>query len=224
MSKGIYKITNNITNKSYIGQSKNIEQRWVEHKNAKDNYAIHKTIQKYGINNFTFEIIELCDNLFEREKYWIKYYDTYLNGYNETPGGEGVCEINKKPVNQYDISGIFLKTFSSITEAEQSLGLNYNGSGINSACIQKDNRKTAHGYQWRYLSEEYLPYKNISPIKNYVNKKRSAIYQYDLNDNLLQVFSNISEASKNTGIGRTSISNCINGYSKTAGGYYWKKA
>lgn len=223
MSKGIYKITNNLTQVSYIGQSQNIEHRWTQHQKAKDNYAIHKAIQKYGVNNFTFEIIELCDNLFERERYWISYYNTYLNGYNETPGGEGVLEVNKKPVNQYSIEGIYLNTYSSIMEAEMNLGLTYNNSGIHYACLNKDNRKTAHGFQWRYV-EDYPAQENISPVKNYVNKKRNIIYQYDLDKNLLGTFDNITVASKETGVGRTSISNCVNNYSKTAGGYIWKKA
>lgn len=97
MSCGIYKITNLINNKSYIGCSKNIEQRWISHKsesiienNPQYNYSIHKAFRKYGIDNFSFEIVELLSELelFEKEKYWINYYDTYNNGYNETPGGD----------------------------------------------------------------------------------------------------------------------------------------
>ena len=45
---GIYKITNNITNKCYIGKSVDIERRFKEHKNSKDNFAIHTSIKKYG--------------------------------------------------------------------------------------------------------------------------------------------------------------------------------
>lgn len=49
-------------------------------------------INKYGIENFTFEIIEECseEQLNNRERYWIAYYDTYHNGYNRTVGGEGL--------------------------------------------------------------------------------------------------------------------------------------
>ena len=53
---GIYKITNNINNKVYIGQSVNILARWQQHKQANDNLPIHLAIQKYGINNLS-EII-----------------------------------------------------------------------------------------------------------------------------------------------------------------------
>jgi len=94
MSCGIYKITNNINNKVYIGQSINIEQRWKNHKHfekERENYPLYKAFQKYGINNFSFEIIEECEpeELNEKEEYWINYYDSYDNGYNQTSGGDG---------------------------------------------------------------------------------------------------------------------------------------
>lgn len=221
---GIYKITNISNNQCYIGQSINIEKRWKDHQRALDNYAIHKALRKYGIQNFTFEIIELCkaEELNTKEQYWIKYYNSYINGYNETPGGEGVLDANKRAVNQYDLNGQYLRTFNSITEAEQSLNINYHGSNINSACKQKDGRETALGYQWRY-ADEIEPGINIAKSKNQIDKSRKKIQQYDFNNNLIQEFDNITQASKITGIGRTSISNCLNGYSKSAGNYFWKK-
>lgn len=97
MSCGIYKITNLINKKCYIGCSKNIEHRWISHKsesilenNPQYNYSIHKAFRKYGLDNFSFEIIELTseDLLFQQEKYWINYYNSYNEGYNETLGGD----------------------------------------------------------------------------------------------------------------------------------------
>ena len=92
-SIGIYKITNIINNKCYIGQSINIERRFEEHKHTKKTSKyLRNAINKYGLNNFTFEILELCERslLSERERYWIKFYNsTSPNGYNLTQGGEG---------------------------------------------------------------------------------------------------------------------------------------
>lgn len=91
---GIYKFTNKINNKSYIGQSVNIEKRKKEHIQNINNYKIDSTLyqalRKYGIMNFSFEVLEECDKqeLNEKEKYWIQYYDSYNNGYNMTPGGD----------------------------------------------------------------------------------------------------------------------------------------
>lgn len=84
MSCGIYKITNLINNKIYIGQSVNIERRLNEHK-RRDEQKIDKAIKKYGFENFNFEIIEMCqpDKLDELENYWIGYYNSLVpNGYN----------------------------------------------------------------------------------------------------------------------------------------------
>ena len=90
--KGIYKITNKITGEVYIGQSKNIYERWMQHcrkcyGTEKDKFAI--AIRYYGLENFSFEVKEICstkDALDAREKYWIAYYDSYNKGYNSTAG------------------------------------------------------------------------------------------------------------------------------------------
>ena len=99
MHTGIYKITNLQNNKSYIGKSKNIEERWKEHVyEAKigSSRILCKSLRKYGIENFSFEIIEEIpiekyNNISsEREKYWIQYFSTYGDqGYNMTKGGDG---------------------------------------------------------------------------------------------------------------------------------------
>lgn len=95
----IYKITNDINNKIYIGQTVNtIEKRWRQHKcNSTKEYfsqvVLYKAINKYGIEHFHIEEIEKVENgkLDEREKYWIKYYDSYNHGYNSTIGGREVA-------------------------------------------------------------------------------------------------------------------------------------
>lgn len=70
MSCGIYKFTNLINGKIYIGQSVDIDRRLKEHK-RRDEQRIDKAIKKYGFENFNFEIIELCspDKLDELENY-----------------------------------------------------------------------------------------------------------------------------------------------------------
>ena len=87
--RGIYKVTNKINGKVYIGQSVDIGRRWREHMTAKDDIYFHKAIQKYGVENFEWEVIEQCKkkDLDEREIYWIEYYDSFNKGYNCTKGG-----------------------------------------------------------------------------------------------------------------------------------------
>lgn len=95
---GIYKIENLINGKCYIGQSKYIEKRWINHKSDAFNsaqkdryeYPLYRAIRKYGLENFSFEVIEECkiEELNEREIYWIGYYHSLTNGYNQTLGGQ----------------------------------------------------------------------------------------------------------------------------------------
>ena len=85
----IYKITKKENGKSYIGQSNDIERRFKEH-TFKNKIPIDKAIQKYGKESFQFEILEECslDELDEKERYWINYYNTYKGfGYNCSEGG-----------------------------------------------------------------------------------------------------------------------------------------
>ena len=90
----IYKITNLLDKKIYIGQTqRTLEERMREHcRNSRASY-IDRTIKKYGIENFFVEIIETCktvEELNEREIFWIKFFDCkFPNGYNLTDGGEG---------------------------------------------------------------------------------------------------------------------------------------
>lgn len=105
---GIYKITNQVNQKSYIGQSTDIIGRWRHHKASSKNtlsaaydYPLQKAFRKYGIDNFKFEIIEEClkKDLDAREQYWIDFYDTLgVKGYNQVLVRQGGTKITPKIV------------------------------------------------------------------------------------------------------------------------------
>lgn len=95
---GIYRIYCLITGKSYIGQSKNIEERWKQHlyelkRNKHHSKKLQQDFNRYGEKFFIKEIIQLFpfyskQILNREEKFWIEYYNSYYNGYNETKGNE----------------------------------------------------------------------------------------------------------------------------------------
>jgi len=91
---GIYKITRLKTGEIYIGKSVNVKDRWVQHAKSAfhcgtiSHSVLHTTIEKDGIENFTWELLEEVpkDNLSNREKYWIDFFDSKNFGLNERQG------------------------------------------------------------------------------------------------------------------------------------------
>lgn len=131
---GIYKITNLINNKVYIGLSTNIKERWRAHrsrpfqkKSHQYNYYLYRAIRKYGLENFSFEVVEECqkEELGEKEIYWINYYHSNDEqfGYNRTSGGEQartsskITEDEAKEIQEYLL-------YSKMSQAD--LGEKYN--------------------------------------------------------------------------------------------------
>ena len=123
---GIYCIENLINNKKYIGLSRDIRRRWLEHRSELSrgvhiNTCLQKAWQKYGEKAFKFYIVELCDekHLCERERYYIKTYNTlsHEQGYNLTTGGDGTAV--GKPV----ISLLTRKIYAFVHDAAQDTGV-----------------------------------------------------------------------------------------------------
>ena len=91
---GIYKITNLITKEHYVGQSKNIGERWKAHCKcglgieASSTNTLYNNMQKYGIWNFSFEVLQVCppQQLNEKEQFWIEVYKSNIYGLNTQSG------------------------------------------------------------------------------------------------------------------------------------------
>lgn len=95
---GIYKIQNLFNGKVYIGQSMNLKLRIETHKRAKSESYIHKSIRKYGVDNFSFEVLLFCDtsSLDFYEILMIEHFDSFKSGYNLTSGGLSCGERSKE--------------------------------------------------------------------------------------------------------------------------------
>lgn len=214
---GIYKITNTTNGKCYIGQSRDIEARWAKHLSAyksSPEWALYKAFKKYGIDAFSFEVIEECtiEELNEREIYWIAHFDSFNNGYNMTLGGEACNGTNDKVVYQYDLSGNFIKEYKSAHEAARENNIQF----TNICKVCRGERKTAGGFGWSYTKTE-----NIGPIKT----KRlgdGAVLQFTKEGEFVAEYSSAKEARRQTGINDTTIGLVCKGKGKTAGGFVWK--
>ncbi len=222
MISGIYKIENLINHHKYIGLSKDIPGRWRSHRNkynnpkSKDyNMVIYQAMRKYGIENFSFEILEECEEekLNEREQYWINYYDSYNNGYNSTPGGDEKGIHFGQPIEVYDLNGNYITTYPNMTYAAKEIGVSRNTIYT----IIHNNRLSTKGYQLKKLNDN----KKIKPYKSRQGGKLK-VYQKDDNDNILNTFDSIKEAAAALQIDSSTISKCCKGKLKHCGGFRWE--
>lgn len=150
----IYKYTSKTTGKCYIGQvlEYRLEKRQYRHKYDKRDIHFYRARDKYGYEDFIFEIVEKDieqEKLNEREIYWISFYNSFNKGYNSTIGGDGgdtytkrseeqmvetkakISKANKgclngqaKNVELYNVNTKERKTFETLTEAADYLDQN----------------------------------------------------------------------------------------------------
>lgn len=108
-------------NLKYIGQSINISKRKKEHRNSNCTY-FDRILSQKGESNFDFIILEECskEELDEKERYWIAYYDSYNNGYNQTPGGHpfGEQSYSTKITEEQALSIIELLKNTKLSHSE----------------------------------------------------------------------------------------------------------
>lgn len=209
---GIYGIRNKENNMIYVGLSINIHNRWIEHRyrlktQIHSNTKLQNAWNKYGEDAFEFFVIERCseEEIYEREKYWIKYYNSCDRkfGYNLSTGGEKPSEgviwtderkeiaskkRNPKKVVQVDIYGNIIRIWRSASHADRTLNLC--AAKIKQCC----EHKSIHcgNYLWFYEEDEMLHDKEA--IRKFVMNNSSyidiPIMQYDLYGNFINKYVN----------------------------------
>lgn len=168
----IYKITNKVTGKSYIGQTRyTLEFRWRQHLHKKDNTYFHNSIKKYGPDNFTKEILEECEysELNSKEIYYIAKYNTFNNGYNLTIGGDGnrrlLLDDKYSEIKELYLSGFSSNKIASLYNVDKATivkilkGLNVkirnNKLNINKQEFEELVSDYKSGYSFRELAKRY---------------------------------------------------------------------
>ena len=250
---GIYRIVNQLDGKCYIGQSDCMEKRFKNHKVAwrknKSTSPLYYAVQKDGIENFSFEVLEECDvdELDEREAFYIcKFNSTNPQfGYNRRNGG-GCADSETR------------------TKRKERLSASKTGKQIAPPSKETLERRSAtlkgmpKSDEWRGKMSEIMKGREITPewrekisnslkgntippevreklriastgrvqteaarqkISQKVSKK---VCQLDSDGNVLAIYENARAASAATGTGFPNISSCCNGKRAKAGGFGWK--
>jgi group I intron endonuclease len=183
----VYKIENKINGKKYIGITiQGARTRFLHHlyeSRSGSTFPLHRSINKYGKENFTIETIETCDSteqMKEREKFWISFYNTIDRslGYNRTTGGDG--------------------TFGRLHSEETKDKIRQKAIGRKASSGTKE--RMSESGKGRKMSENT---RRALDIRNQKSKK--AIIQYDMNMNFIAEFESIMDADRKTGVHYTSI-------------------
>lgn len=178
----IYKITNKVNGKSYIGQTRyTVEFRWRQHIHKKDNVYFHNAIHKYGIDNFTIEILEECkyEDLNSREIFYIAKYNTFKEGYNLTIGGDG----NRRLLldDKYDeIKELYLSGFSS-----NKIATLYNVDKVSIVKILKQlgvkirsNKLSINNQEFKELVKDYKSGYSLKELAKRYNCSASGLKEF----------------------------------------------
>lgn len=201
----IYKITNKINNKIYIGKTlETIEIRWKEHikdskRECNKKRPLYAAFNKYGIDNFTIEEVEECsaEILNEREIYWIEYFRSFKNGYNATKGGDG------KSYCDYDLI----------------LALHHEGLSL-----KEISKKLGYGTDTCSKALKTFGITSKELIDKGRNKIRKTIIQLDKDtEEIIQIFPSLKEAYDSLEKQQSGhIAEVCKGKRKTAYGFKWK--
>jgi group I intron endonuclease len=220
----IYKITNSITNKCYIGETKEKipETRWKQHKRTIEKGigcpALQNAVKKHGIDNFTFKVLIICfdEERFKFEKEYIKKYNSISpNGYNLTSGGEGGGFIGKKHSQETinKISNTLKNKYinddelrKNVTEKNKHLmNLKETKEKITNSVLNTERCKS--------LKENKLSFKDLTV----------EVSQYTIDGIFINKYNSIKQAEIETCVSAKTISKVINCKQKTSGGFIWKR-
>lgn len=186
MNGFIYKITNKVNGKIYIGQTRfTVEHRFKQHiKNFNIEHRkqpLYAAFAKYGLENFTVETIESvdCSKLNEREIYWIAYYNSFKEGYNATLGGNGnkyiFTDSQYEEIKSLYLSGFTIKKIGQLFNVS-----NYTIRGILNNLNVKIRRHPMdmNNYEAQELINDYKQGKKLITIAKEYGTDRETVKRF----------------------------------------------
>ena len=216
----IYKHTNKVNGKCYIGQTcevNNPASRWRSGTGYARQPKFYRAIKKYGWEMFEHSILEYCQSQAQanfRECYWIAHFDSVNKGYNSSTGGS-IPQYFSKAVYQLDCNKNILGIFESTRQAERLTGI----SQVNISKCCRGITNSANGFWWCYVNDyDSFILKPMGTSKG----QPLAVVQLSTTDEYITTFASTAEAERVTQIPHQNISKCCTGKLKTAGGYKWR--
>lgn len=214
--KQIYVIKNIVNDKVYVGQATSAYDRFRRHRNNrvsadKQSTEIIQAMKEIGVDNFYYVILEVCDDSVadEREVHYIKQFDSFKNGYNNTIGGLGVHYISDEEFEKCKemlLSGMVIKDIEEKTLIDHHI-------------LKRELGKRLPNYR-------QIVNKNVKAQRRATSK--APVNQYDLDGNFIRRYSNIREALECLGKSPKAgcIANCCRHrkHYNTAYGYKWEYA
>lgn len=225
---GIYKITNTINGKCYIGQSVNIERRWNEHRSSSrlgsSSPLLYKAIRKYGLSKFIFEIVEECsiDLLDNRETYWISKLNPE---YNMTIGGVGTKGHIVSNETKQVLSNRSKQQWENMSEEEKVLRIknNLKGPRIGRKLSDETKLKLRNANLGKKYCDKTRKLHSLSAKKHMLgnsNGNKSVVALLD--DGVFAIeFPSIVTAANFFEVHPSCITKCLKGIQKHAAGCKW---
>jgi group I intron endonuclease len=244
---GIYKIINKISKKFYVGSAVDIKTRWSVHKHQLINNTHHSkklqnSVNKHGLENFFFEIIEECEKelLIQKEQYWMDFLNSVTDGYNVAPSagnclGKKHSEETKKKIGQKSKGRIHSEERNKkISEANK---INFKGSKnpmYGKKLSEKHRKKISeklkgdkHPMYGKKLSEKHR--KKISEKLKGSKKGRNnpryiptPVLQYDINYNLIKEWPDLISIKENGVFNSKNVSKVCRGINKIYKKFLWE--
>ena len=215
MTGYIYKVSNNINNKVYIGQTiRTIQDRWKQHmKDSKqDRYSkihFYRALNKYGINEFYIEevenveyedLIDLKNKLNELEMYYINKFNSFKGGYNSSYGGEGNVGLKHSEASKEKMRQARIGTK-----------------------LPDSQKRSISLHSAKFWKGKKMP-KDV--VKKISIQHKIPVNQYDTKGNFIKLWDSCADVERVLKINHANITKVCKGkeHCNTAGGFIWKYA
>lgn len=248
----IYCFTNLVNGKKYIGSTVNEpNKRYNQHvyisnhpDNSKYNYPLYCAFRKYGIENFSYEVLKelSCDEIELRQieqKYILDLNTIAPNGYNQTINTEhpindpvtyakirNTKRENSQCIAELDDNNNIIKTWRSIVDCSEDTGLNE--KKIASCC--RGERLTTGQRRFCWITDENEldikeykrdPYKG-DPGTTQIQSSSKKVSKLDDNDNIIATYATMALAARENNCDASGISKVCRGIRKKCGGFKWR--